>query len=199
MDSQTELSRLVAARVEDENAVRTKLSAFAEALYSAIERLLPELEQAGLKVTSRRAEVEESLRLELEEQDLHDKILFLTQHVVAYVLDRPGAVGALYVFVVPEGMGNGVPVERFLVSKTGVVTCEGWLAPLETDEAETIARRLIETVWVRARMYWHPLDAIGPMPTSDLEMPRLRGQIGFRPRTAVLPSAGVRGSREHRG
>lgn len=198
MAEQTDLWRLVAARVDGENAVRTKLNEFADALYGALERVLPELEQAGLTVTARRAELEESLRLELEEQDLHDKILLMTQHIVAYVPERAGAVGALYVFVVPEGHGSGIPVERFLVSKSGEATCEGWLAPLETNDTEQIARRLVEAVWVRARAYWHPLDSIGPMPTSELEMPRLRGQIGFRPRTGILPAAGVRGSREHR-
>ena len=89
----SELSGLVAARVENENAVREKLNEFADQLYSAVERLLPELEQAGLKVTARRAEVEESFRLELEEEDLHDGILFMTQHVVAFVGDRLQAFG----------------------------------------------------------------------------------------------------------
>lgn len=192
----SDLSRLLAARVENENAVRGKLNEFADQLYSAIEQLLPEMEKAGLKVAARRAEVEESFRLELEEQDLHDKLLFMTQHVVAYVPERAAPVGALYVFVLPEGMGNGTPVERFLVSKSGDVTCEGMLAPLESEDVQTIARRLIEAVWVRGRTYWTPLDSMGPVPTGDLEMPRLRGQIGFRPRTSILPPAGVRSSRE---
>jgi hypothetical protein len=34
-----------------------------------------------------------------------------------------------------------------------------------------------------------------PMPIADVDLPRLKGQIGFRPRTTLLPPAGVRSSR----
>ncbi len=189
------LAQAVAARITEENKVREKLAEFAEQFFTAIEGLVPELEAAGLKVTARRAEVEESLRLELEEEDVHDRILFLTQQTVAYVLEHPGPHGALYAFRIAEGSGQGFPVERFLVSKAGDVHCEGICAPLEVADVPVLARRLVEAIWLQDRTFWTPLESMGPMPTSELEMPRLKGQIGFRPRTA-LPTLGVRLSRD---
>lgn len=189
------LTKSIAKRVDDENTVRDKLVEFAEAFFRAVEALVPQLESAGLKVTARRAEVEDSLRLELEEEDLHDRILFMTQHNVAYVLEHSGAHGALYAFVISEGSGQAVPVERFLISKDGGVHCEGIVAPLEGVDVDATARRLIEAVWVQGRTYWTPLEVMGPVPIADLEMPRLKGQIGFRPRSVLLPPTGVRSSR----
>lgn len=189
------LAKSVAGRVADEKAVREKLVEFAEAMFSAVEALVPDLEAAGLHVTTRRAEVEDSLRLEVEEEDLHDRILFMTQHNVAYVLEHAGAHGALYAFVISDGSGQAMPVERFLISKGGDVHCEGIVAPLETVDAAAMARRLLESIWVQGRTYWTPLEAMGPVPIADLEMPRLRGQIGFRPRSVLLPPTGVRSSR----
>lgn len=189
------LARTIAKRVADENTVRDKLNEFTEAFFQAVEALVPELEAAGLNVTSRRAEVEDSFRLELEEEDLHDKLLFMTQHNVAYVLEHSGAHGALYAFVISEGSGQAVPVERFLISKDGGVHCEGIVAPLEGIDVQAIARRLLEAIWVQGRSYWTPLEVMGPVPIADLEMPRLKGQIGFRPRSVLLPPIGVRSSR----
>lgn len=195
MKQNDELAKGIAARVAEENAVRERLAQFAEAFYSAVEALVPELEGAGLKVSTRRAEVEESLRLELTEEDIHDRVLFMTQHAVGYVPEHPGAHGALYVFVISEGTGHGVPVERFLVSRKGEVHCEGMIAPLEETDVETLARRLVGAIWGQRLTIWTPLDQMGPMPVAELEMPRLRGQLGFRPRVA-LPSLGVRLTRE---
>lgn len=195
MSSHDSLAKAIAARVAEENAVRQKLAQFAEAFYSAIEALIPEFEAAGLKVSARRAQVEESRRLELSEETLHDRVLFMTQHQVAYVPEHPGAHGALFVFVISEGSGQGVPVERFLVNRTGEVHCEGMIAPLEETDVETLARRLIAAIWAQRQTIWQPLEVTGPLPVSELEMPRLRGQIGFRPRVA-LPSLGVRLTRE---
>ncbi len=58
-----------------------------------------------------------------------------------------------------------------------------------------IVRRLVETIWAQAKAYWTPLEAMPPVPLTDLDMPRLKGQIGFRPRTTLLPPAGIRSSR----
>lgn len=187
----------LAARVKEENAVRAKLEEFAEQFFSAVEGFVRDLEAAGVKVEARRGEVEDSLRLELEAEDIPDKILFLTQHNVAYVLERPGPHGALYAFVVTEGVGSGMPVERFLVSKSGEVHCEGICAPLEQLDIPSLARRLVDAIWVQGRTFWTPLEAMQAHAAADLELPRLKGQLGFRPRTSVLlPPAGVRGSRE---
>lgn len=190
-----ELPKAIAARVAEENAVREKLAEFAESLFTAVEQLVPELERAGVHVSCRRAEVEESLRLEVEEADLHDRILFLTQHTVAYVPEHPGPHGALYAFQIAEGSGMGVPVERFLVSKAGDVHCEGIIAPLEATDVKTLAKRLLGAIWVQGRTFWTPLESMGAVPTSELELPRLKGQIGFRPRTP-MPTLGVRLTRE---
>ena len=189
------LAKAVADRVADENAVRAKLIEFTEEFFSAVEALVPELESSGLRLAARRAEVEESQRLELEEEDLHDRILFMTQHNVAYVLEHAGPHGALYAFVISEGNQQAIPVERFLISKGGDVHCEGICAPLESLEVKFMARRLIEAVWVQGRTYWTPLEIMPPVPISELEMPRLKGQIGFRRRDVLLPPTGLRSAR----
>jgi hypothetical protein len=33
------------------------------------------------------------------------------------------------------------------------------------------------------------------IPVGDIDLPRIKGQMGFRPRTTLLPPAGVRSSR----
>ncbi len=189
------LAKTVADRVADENAVRVKLADFTEQFFSAVEGLVGALEAAGLRVATRRGEVEESQRLELEEVDLHDRILFMTQQNVGYVLEHPGAHGALYAWVITEGQPHAVPVERFLISKAGEIHCEGICAPLETTDVRAMARRLIEAVWVQGRSYWTPLEAMPPLPINELELPRLKGQIGFRRRDVLLPPTGVRSAR----
>jgi hypothetical protein len=156
---------------------------------------VPELKAAGLDVIARRAEVEESHRLELKHDDLNERILFMTQHQVAYVLEHPGAHAAIYAFLVSDVSGQAVAVERFLVSKGGEVHCEGVCAPLDKLEVTSIARRLVDAMWNQARTYWTPLEAMSSMPIGDIELPRLKGQMGFRPRTTLLPPAGVRSSR----
>jgi len=191
----TLLAKGIAERVADESAAREKLSEFSESLYSAIEGLVPELQTAGLAVTARRAEVEDSQRLELDEEGLHERLLFMTQHNVAYVLEHPGAHAALYAFLISEVSGQAIAVERFLVSKSGEVHCEGVCAPLAEVDFSAIARRLVDSMWVQAKTFWTPLEAMPAMPIAEVELPRLKGQIGFRPRTTLLPPAGVRSSR----
>jgi hypothetical protein len=191
----TAMAKAIADRVADENAAREKLLEFAESLYAAVEGLVPELQAAGLDIEARRVEVEESQRLELKAEPLNERILFMTQQQVAYVLEHPGAHAALYAMVVSDVSGQAVPVERFLVSKNGEVHCEGVCAPLERLEIEAIARRLVEAMWVQARTYWTPLEAMGSLPVGDIDLPRIKGQMGFRPRTTLLPPAGVRSSR----
>ncbi len=166
--ARSSLAKSIAERVADENAARARLAEFAESVFGAIESLVPEFESAGSRVSTRRVEVEESLRLELFEAELHEGVLFMTQHNVAYVLQHPAAHAALYAFIVSDVSGQAVPVERFLISKSGDVHCEGICAPLE---------------------------AMPPVPLADLAMPRLKGQRGFRPRTTLLPPTGVRSSR----
>lgn len=190
----TALARAISDRVASEAAAREKLEAFAGELYEAIESLVPELTAAGLDVTARRAEVEESHRLELKEARLNDRLLFMTQPAVAYVLEHSGAHGALYAFIVSD-TSSAFPVERFLVSKNGEVHCEGVCAPLEDVDIRAIARRLLEAMWIQAKSYWTPLDALNPMPLADVELPRLKGQMGFKPRTTLLPPPSVRSSR----
>lgn len=189
------LGKAIASRVAEETMVRAGLVDFARSFFDAIDALFPEMEAAGLKCTARRSESEGSLRLELEAEGLHDKILLLTQKSVGYVPEHAGAHGALYAYLVSQGSGLGVPVERFLVAKADDVHCEGVCAPLDTLDPGAIARRLIEAVWMRGRAYWTPLEAMGPVPAAELELPHLRGQLGFRPRPAVVPPAGVRSSR----
>jgi hypothetical protein len=191
----TSLAKAIADRVADESATREKLADFSESLYSAIESLVPELQTAGLKVTARRAEVEDSKRLELEEDGLHERLLFMTQHNVAYVLEHPGAHAALYAFLVSEVSGQAIAVERFLVSRTGEVHCEGVCAPLAEVDLPAIARRLVDSMWVQAKTFWTPLESMPPLPLNEIDLPRLKGQIGFRPRTTLLPPASVRSSR----
>jgi hypothetical protein len=191
----TALAKTIADRVTDESAARDKMMEFAESLYSAVEAIVPELRAAGLDVTARRAEVEESHRLELKAEDLNERILFMTQQQVAYVLEHPGAHAALYAFLVSDVASQAVAVERFLISRSGEVHCEGVCAPLERLELETIARRLVDAMWNQARTYWTPLESMSPMPVADIELPRIKGQMGFRPRTTLLPPAGVRSSR----
>jgi hypothetical protein len=191
----TSLAKAIADRVVDENAAREKLTEFAEALYAAVEGVLPELKAAGLDVDARRVEVEDSQRLELKAESLNERILFMTQHQVAYVLEHTGAHAALYAMLVSDVSGQAVPVERFLVSKSGEVHCEGVCAPLEKLEMETIARRLIDAMWIQARTYWTPLESMPLIPVGDIDLPRIKGQMGFRPRTTLLPPAGVRSSR----
>ena len=191
----TSLAKAIADRVADENAARDRMMEFAETLYAAVEGIVPELKAAGLDVIARRAEVEESHRLELKHDDLNERILFMTQHQVAYVLEHPGAHAAIYAFLVSDVSGQAVAVERFLVSKGGEVHCEGVCAPLDKLEVTSIARRLVDAMWNQARTYWTPLESMSPMPVSDIELPRIKGQMGFRPRTTLLPPAGVRSSR----
>jgi hypothetical protein len=191
----TSLAKAIADRVADEAAARAKLTDFAESLYAAAEGLIPELQAAGLDVEARRVEVEDSQRLELKTESLGERILFMTQHQVAYVLEHPGAHAALYAMLVSDVSGHAVPVERFLVSKSGEVHCEGVCAPLEKLELETIARRLVDAMWVQARTYWTPLESMPSIPVGDIDLPRIKGQMGFRPRTTLLPPAGVRSSR----
>jgi hypothetical protein len=191
----TSMAKSIADRVADENAAREKLDAFAESLYAAVEGIVPELKAAGLDIEARRVEVEDSQRLELKAETLNERVLFMTQHQVAYVLEHPGAHAALYAMLVSDVSGQAVPVERFLVSRNGEVHCEGVCAPLEKLELEAIARRLIDAMWVQARTYWTPLEAMGSIPVGDIDLPRIKGQMGFRPRTTLLPPAGVRSSR----
>src|SRR5919201_974266 len=169
------MAKSIADRVADENAAREKLDAFAESLYAAVEGIVPELKAAGLDIEARRVEVEDSQRLELKAETLNERVLFMTQHQVAYVLEHPGAHAALYAMLVSDVSGQAVPVEKL--------------------ELEAIARRLIDAMWVQARTYWTPLEAMGSIPVGDIDLPRIKGQMGFRPRTTLLPPAGVRSSR----
>ncbi|TMD60564.1 MAG: hypothetical protein E6I87_05580 [Chloroflexi bacterium] len=191
----TTLAKSIADRVADENAARDKMMEFMDSLYAAVEGVVPEMQAAGLEISARRAEVEESHRLEVKAADMNERILFMTQHQVAYVLEHPGAHAALYAFLVSDLSGQAVAVERFLISKNGEVHCEGVCAPLEKLDMESIARRLLDAMWVQARTYWTPLEAMSPISVGDIELPRLKGQMGFRPRTTLLPPAGVRSSR----
>ncbi|HKW79329.1 MAG TPA: hypothetical protein VJQ09_09500 [Candidatus Limnocylindria bacterium] len=191
----TSMAKAIADRVVDEQAARDRLNEFAESLYAAVEGVLPELKAAGLDVEARRVEVEDSQRLELRAENLNERILFMTQHQVAYVLEHPGAHAALYAMLVSDVSGQAVPVERFLVSRSGEVHCEGVCAPLEKVETGAIARRLIDAMWVQARTYWTPLESMPSIPFGDIDLPRIKGQMGFRPRTTLLPPAGVRSSR----
>lgn len=106
----------------------------------------------------------------------------LTQPSVAFLPDHAIAHGALYVFVVSDATGVGVPAERFLVSASDDVHCDGVCAPAGPGAPIATLRRLVEAIWADGRQYWTPFDSIGPVTAAAIAAPHLHGQLGFRPR-----------------
>jgi NAD(P)-dependent dehydrogenase (short-subunit alcohol dehydrogenase family) len=123
----------------------------------------------------------EALADEVRAREIPERIVLLTQPNVAVLPDHAVAHGALYVFVVSETNGLGVPAERFLVSGSDDVHCDGVCAPAGRDAPIATVRRLLEAIWADGRKYWTPFDSIGPV-TAAIAEPHPHGQLGFRPR-----------------
>lgn len=179
--SEPHLSEAIARRVAEERQACARLSELADRIFDALEALAVQLRADGLPVECRRSEGGGNRRFEMRANGLPSRIVLLTQRGVALLPDHPGAHAALYVFVVTEDAGVGVPVERFLVAADGEIHCDGFCAPAERGQPGAIVSRLIEGIWAGGGQYWAPFDALRPVAAAELEAPHLHGQLGFRP------------------
>lgn len=178
---QADLTAVIARRIADEKLACARLYEFADRLFEAAAALARELEAGGVPIELHRGRGEGALRLELSASGVPERIVLLTQRAVAHLPEHPGAHGALYVFVLSDGSGVAVPVERFLVSASGAVRCDGICAPGAANDPRAVMRRLIDAIWAQGRQFWTPFVAVGPLPAAELEVPHLHGQLGFRP------------------
>jgi hypothetical protein len=175
---------VIAARAADERLARARLAEFADRLFAAAEALVLELRSGGLPIELRRGGGEGVQRLELGAPGLPERIVLLTHRMVAYVPELREAQGALYVFVVTAGSGVGVPVERFLVSASGALRCDGVCAPAEGNDTRALLMRLADAIWAQGRQLWAPFETVAPVTLAELDAPHLHGQLGFRPHAA---------------
>jgi hypothetical protein len=172
----------IARRIANERRVLAYLNVFTRGLFDAAEVLAGELRRDGIAVECDRSQSEGNLRLELRARGIPERIVLLTQPSLAFLPDHAIAHGALYVFVVSETNGLGVPAERFLVSGSDDVHCDGVCAPAGRDAPIATLRRLVEAIWADGRQYWTSFDSIVPVTAAAIAAPHLHGQLGFRPR-----------------
>lgn len=171
-----ELADGIAARRMRERFALDHVTEFTSRVFAALEALVDELTAQGLPVAIRRTD---NVRCEIELDGLPERIVLLRQQDVGYIGEQRGALGALSAYVT-DRRGLGFPVERFLVSESGEIHCEGICVPPEEMTPDAMVRRLIATIWAETRRSWAPFESLSAVPVADLEALHSHAQLGFR-------------------